>query len=97
MAGKKLVMTGVLRKTKSFVGGAVPDVVVTEIFPVVAVGGTWALICDGAGAESGAFTPLNFTEATLVKFTPVIWTNVPGPPIPGVNPSMIGAGPMTRK
>src|SRR5213593_2589101 len=69
--GKKLVMTGPV-VTKKFVAlVAVPPDVITVIFPVVAVAGTWALILlvvTAAAVESA--TPLNRTVAPLAKFTP---------------------------
>src|SRR5882762_9949200 len=60
--GKKFVITGALVTVKVFELVVTPPDVVTEIFPVVALGGTVAWIRAGAVAvavESAA--PLNFT------------------------------------
>ena len=92
--GVNRLMTGTLVTSKLFELVTEPPPVVMEIFPVVPDAGTWALIRVGAGAEkAGEATPLNLTEATLVKFTPRISTKLRGGPTRGEKSSMIGAGP----
>ena len=69
--GKKLVMTGAIVTTKFVALVAVPPEVVTVIFPVLAVAGTWALIrVEEATPAVGSATLLNRTVAPVAKLTP---------------------------
>jgi hypothetical protein len=71
---------------------AVPPDVVTEIFPVVAVAGTVAVIWVPELAVKLAAVPFNLTEVAPVKPDPEIATEVPGGPLIGENPEIVGAG-----
>ena len=72
----------------------VPEVVVTEIGPVVAPAGTLAftLVAD-LNTNPVPVTPLNFTTADAVKFVPLIVTSVPTAPEVGVKLVIVGRGP----
>ena len=58
---------------------AVPyvDKTATSTTPVTAYAGLVAVICPGVSIENDVDTPPNFTVATVVKFAPVIITDVP--------------------
>jgi hypothetical protein len=80
---------------------AVPPGVVTEILPVVAPVGTFAVICVAEFTVNVvAVVVLNFTEVVVkvapltvpLKFVPVIVTDVPTGPKAGVNEVIVGAG-----
>jgi hypothetical protein len=70
---------------------AVPEGVVTVIFPVVAPVGTVAVIFVAEFTVNVAVVPLNLTEVAPVKFVPVIVTEVPTGPKVGVNEVIVGA------
>jgi hypothetical protein len=76
---------------------AVPLEVATEILPLVAFDGTVAVIWFGFTTLNVAFALLNLTELTFVKFVPVIVTEVPGGPVVGLKPVIVGAEPVTMK
>jgi hypothetical protein len=70
---------------------AVPFGVVTETEPVVAPGGTVALIRVAFCTEKVAETPLKRTAVAPVKFVPLILTEVPIGPLVGLNDVIVGA------
>jgi hypothetical protein len=70
----------------------VPDGVVTEIGPVVAVGGMVAVIWLSEFTVNVAAAPLNVTEVAPVRALPLIVMDDPGQPEPGVNEETIGGG-----
>ena len=71
---------------------AVPDDVVTDIEPVVAVLGTTAIIVvSDTTLGDDAATPLNVTEVAPVKPVPVIVTTAVGGANCGVNEVIVGA------
>ena len=72
---------------------AVPEVVVTEIGPVVAPVGTLAftLVAD-TNTNPVPMTPLNLTVDVFVKFVPLITTSVPTGPEVGERVVTVGAG-----
>src|SRR2546425_4161460 len=77
--------------TKEPVEVAVPDGVVTEIGPVVALEGTAAVIEDALfTVKEVEATPLNFTDCTVTKFAPVMVTWSPTCPLVGENPMIEG-------
>jgi hypothetical protein len=74
---------------------AVPfDVVTTEIFPSVAFAGTVVVIWLEFKTLKVALTPLNLTELTPTKLEPLMVTNVPGGPLVGEKPLIVGADPL---
>jgi len=69
----------------------VPPGVVTEIGPVVAPVGTWAVRSVGElTTKLGSGMPLNFTLVAPVKFAPVMSTAVPTGPLVGANELIVG-------
>ena len=77
---------------------AVPRPVVTEIRPVVAPDGTFALIdVLPVTVRVRATLPLNLTIALPPKFVPVIVTHVPTGPLAGEKPVTVGATAVTVK
>ena len=73
---------------------AVPAVVVTEIFPVVAPDGTSAINCVVVPELNEAVVPLNLTVLLLsdeLKLVPIIVTLSPTLPLDGVNEVIVGA------
>lgn len=70
----------------------VPEAEVTEMEPVVAPVGTVAVICVAELTVKVAVVPANCTDDAPVKLAPVMTTDVPGGPLVGVNPLMVGAG-----
>lgn len=70
-----------------------PAGVAMAICPEVAVVGTVALTCVLVALVTAPREPLNDTLsfATISKFVPVSATEVPGAPIVGVNPVIVGA------
>jgi hypothetical protein len=71
---------------------AVPPGVVTVIVPLVAPAGTVAAIWVAELTVNVADVPLKATTVAPVKFVPVIVTTVPGVPLDGLKPVMVGAG-----
>ena len=69
---------------------AVPDGVVTEMVPVVALAGTVAVICVEEFTVYVAVVPLNFTDVAPVKLVPVMVTLAPTRPLVGVKLVMVG-------
>jgi hypothetical protein len=70
----------------------VPDGVVTEMGPVVALFGTVVVICVELTTLKGAPAgPLKVTAVVPVKFVPVMVTLVFAGPLVGVKPVMVGA------
>jgi hypothetical protein len=63
----------------------VPAGVVTAAGPVVAFGGTVAVICALVLTVKAAGAPLNLTEVAPVNAAPMIVTLVPGVPLVGDN------------
>jgi hypothetical protein len=92
LEGEKLLMVGALLEltVKFAVLVAVPDVVVSWIFPVVAPEGTVAVTCASDWKMNVAEVPLNLTLLTPVKPLPVMMTAVPGAPVDGENPLITG-------
>lgn len=70
----------------------VPEGVVTEIGPVVAAGGTVAVIWLSELTVKAAAAPLNVTEVAPVNAVPLIVTEDPGQPELGVNEETAGGG-----
>ena len=94
-AGEMPVMTGMGVKFATLV--AVPPGVVTEIVPLVAAGGTLAVMLVAVSTLSAVpAVPLNLTEVAPVKFVPVRVTVVPATPDVGVKLVRVGGG-MTVK
>ena len=61
--------------------------------PVVAPGGTVALICVAdTNFQTVAAAPLNWTPVTAERFVPLMRTLVPTGPLAGENEEMVGAG-----
>jgi hypothetical protein len=76
---------------------AVPAIVVSAIFPVVAPGGTVAFTCVAlTGVMPEASTPLNVTAVGPVRLAPLMVTTVPATPLAGVKLAIVG-GRMTVK
>ena len=72
---------------------AVPPPVVTLILPVVAPVGTVAVICVAEFTVNVvAVVALNLTLLAPEKFVPVMVTDAPTEPLPGVNEVIVGAG-----
>src|SRR2546423_3436888 len=76
--------------TKLLVLIAVPEPAVTEIGPVVAPPGTMATIWVVELTAKTALTPLKLTPVGLIKLVPSSVTFVPGKPLPGANPVIVG-------
>jgi hypothetical protein len=73
----------------------VPFPVVTEIGPVVAPAGTYAVTCESeTKVVLPDVTPLNATAVRPVKFEPLIVTFVPTGPCAGENEVITGAEPV---
>jgi hypothetical protein len=86
---------GVIVKSVALV--AVPFGVTTWIRPVVAPAGTVAVMRVLLFTVNVALVPLKRTAETSVKFVPLIWTDVPGAPLVGLNDEMVGALAVTMK
>src|SRR5581483_806901 len=71
---------------------AVPPGVVTLMGPVVAFGGTVAVICVVELKVKEALRPLKVTAEAESKLVPVMMTFVPAAPLAGEKPRMIGGG-----
>jgi hypothetical protein len=69
---------------------SVPPGVVTQIFPVVAVLGTVAVIFVDEFSVNVAETPLNVTLVAPAKFVPVIVTDAPTGPLVGEKEETVG-------
>ncbi len=68
----------------------------TVIFPLIASTGTVAVRVVLVASVTTAITPLNFTKLAdgfVLKFKPVIVTELPTGPEVGENPLTVGAGP----
>jgi hypothetical protein len=93
--GEKLVMVGGTTKVPTL--AAVPAVLVTLILPVVAAEGTLTVIFVGELIVKAVVeAALKATALAVSKLVPVMTTVVPGTPLPGVNPVIVG-GRMTMK
>jgi hypothetical protein len=75
---------------------AAPPGVRTEMVPVVAPAGTFAVICDAEATVNEALIPLKLTFDALRKFAPAMVTAVPTGPVVGAKLLIFGAG-MTVK
>jgi hypothetical protein len=73
---------------------SVPEGVVTEIFPVVAPGGTVAVIFVSELTVNVAVVPLNFTAVAPENPVPLIVTEVPTGPLFGENEVIVGSAPL---
>jgi hypothetical protein len=82
--GEKLDIVGGAVTVKSLELVAVPDGVVTAIFPVVAPDGERAEICVAELTVNVEVTPLNFTDVAPVNPVPLMTTDVPLAPLDGV-------------
>ena len=71
-----------------------PEGVVTEIFPVVAPGGTVAVIFVSELTVNVAVVPLNFTAVAPENPVPLIVTEVPTGPLFGENEVIVGPAPL---
>jgi hypothetical protein len=94
LAGEKLVIEGVTVKSDDDV--AVRLFTVTLIRPVVAPDGTVATISVIVALVTVAEVPLNATEllaAVVLKFPPVMVTEVPAVPLDGEKLDMVGVLP----
>ena len=92
----KLVMlgAGVVVTVKLLLDVPVPDGVVTEIGPVVALLGTVVVICvELFTVKEVTAVPLNLTAVAPVKFVPVIVTLVPIGPLVGLKLVTVGVAP----
>jgi len=96
--GEKLLMVGALLEltVKFAVLVVVPDVVVSWIFPVVAPDGTVVVTCASDWKLNVAEVPLNLTPLTPVNPLPVMVTAVPGGPVEGENPLIVGFAGTTK-
>lgn len=94
LVGLKLVIVGA--GTVKFVADvAVCPATVTVIVPVVAASGTEVVMLVAVLAETTASAPLNFTmllAGVVLKFVPVIVTEVPTTPLVGLKLVIVGAG-----
>ena len=95
VAGCRLVRVGAGITVKLAALVAVPARVCTVREPVVAVGGTTAISVVGLVTVNVDETPLNVTVCTLTKLAPVTVTDVPGWPLVGVKPVMVGTAGLT--
>jgi hypothetical protein len=87
---------GVIVKLVALV--AVPFAVTTVMRPVVAPAGTMAVMREVLFTVNDvAFTPLKRTADTSLKFAPLIWTEVPGAPLVGLNDEIVGGFSVTMK
>ena len=76
---------------------AVPPEAVTVMGPVVAEAGALAVICvPEFTVKLLALTPLNLTDVTPVKPTPVNTTEVPDGPLAGENETIMTGPGMTK-
>ena len=94
LVGENVVIVGdpagVTVKSSALV--AVPVAVITEIRPVVAPGGTTAVMRDGESTVKLVVgTPLNLTVVVLSKFVPKITTAVPAGPVMGLKEVTVGS------
>ena len=87
--GEKLVIVGP-GTVKFALLKAVPPGAVTAILPVVAFGGTVAVIENGLVEKLSDATPLKVTAVAPVRPLPLIVTSVPDGPTVGENPVMTG-------
>jgi hypothetical protein len=96
--GEKLLMVGALLEltVKFAVLVVVPDAVVSWIFPVVASDGTVVVTCASDWKLNVAEVPLNLTPLTPVNPLPVMVTAVPGGPVEGENPLIVGFAGTTK-
>src|SRR5262245_3002964 len=86
--GEKLVMVGGTRKLAAL--KPAPAALVTLILPVVAAGGTVAVICVGESIVKTAEAVLKTTVLAVSKLVPVMTMVVPGRPLAGVSPVTVG-------
>ena len=87
--GEKLVMVGVTRKLAALV--ARPAGLVTLILPVVAPDGTLTVIWVGElMMKAVVVVLLKVTTLAVSKLVPVMSTELPGTPLPGLNPVIVG-------
>jgi hypothetical protein len=94
-AGVKLVITGSLITTKSFVELTDLPSTVTEILPVTAPLGIVIVrdVAIAAVTVAVAFPTLTTLSPTFgLKFWPVMVTVVPMGPVVGINPDIVGSG-----
>jgi hypothetical protein len=87
VVGVKLVIRGATVKRAALVD--VPAGVVTEIGPDVAFAGTVAVNCVAEFTAKLAAMPLNLTAVAPTNAVPVITTELPIPPLVGLNPLMV--------
>ena len=73
---------------------SVPEGVVTDIFPVVAPGGTVAVIFVSELTVNVVVVPLNFTAVAPENPAPLIVTEVPTGPLFGENEVIVGPAPL---
>jgi hypothetical protein len=89
-AGVKELIVGGVITVKLVLLWPVPAELVTVMRPVVAPGGTVAVMRVLEFTVKVAWAPLNVTEVTAVKFVPVMVTVVPAGPDVGVNDVTVG-------
>jgi hypothetical protein len=89
LGGVKLVIVGAGITVKLVPLVAKPPGVVTVIGPEVAPIGTVAVIFMPVNLND-VLVPLNVTEVALLKFAPLIVTEVPTLPLAGVKPVIVG-------
>jgi hypothetical protein len=90
--GVKLVIVGAAITLKLVALVTVPPAVVMEIAPVVAPGGTVAVIWAALfTVKLVALVPLNLTTVAPLKLFPVMTTEVPIAPLVGVKLVIVGA------
>jgi len=86
--GEKLVIVGGTRKEAEL--EAAPAALVTLILPVVAPDGTVAVICVAELMVKVAPVVLKATALAVSKLLPVMTTEAPDTPLPGVKPVTVG-------
>jgi len=92
--GEKLVIWGGTRNEAEL--EAAPAALVTLILPVVAAEGTVAVICVGELIVKVAPAVLKATALAVSKLVPVMTTEIPGTPLPGLKPVTVGGTATTK-
>jgi len=90
--GVKEAIVGGTRTVKFVALVAVPPGVVTVIGPLLEPDCTLAVMLVELTSVKIAAVPLNFTLEAVLKFVPVMVTDIPGPALVGVNEVIVGGG-----
>ena len=91
LLGLKLVIVGAATTVKLVALVAVPPAVVTVTGPLLAPAGTVAVIIVAELTVKVAALPLNATAVAPLKLVPVTVTDIPTPPLAGLNVVIVGA------